>query len=165
MLEFTLPIRYHLFAFSSNFLSEMEKYAELMEEFGSEVTSKVHLELEQQRDQMPEFKDNRTALNMKQKTVEKVKKVGVRIRPSDDLGAAPLPEGYLTGAAQQGQPTSTYSISAVQRRAMAEESRPYEAPRLEKKSKNILRAGGGEVWEDPTLAYWDEGLGLCLWYR
>ncbi|KAJ3306131.1 RNA-binding protein 42 [Kappamyces sp. JEL0829] len=90
------------------------------------------------------------------------KKVPVRIRPSDSLGAAPMPEGYGTAlqALRAAKDAETASISKAplsfhERQRIAQESKPYEAPK-KKSDKKILRVGGGKIWEDTTLADWDQ---------
>ena len=110
-----------------------------------------------------EEEDNRTMLPIKGTSSSSyqrpVKKVKVRIKPTDDLGAAPMPEGYLQ-AIKKRMPepaVANVPISITQRKRMLEESMPYVAPK-EKKivGKKVIRAAGGEVWEDSNLVHWDE---------
>lgn len=87
-------------------------------------------------------------------TSTKIKgRVPVRFRPSDNMGAAPLPEGYL-----QYKNTTTAPIivpkTYQENKRIQQEQTPYVAPSKDK--KKILRAAGGEIWEDESLARFDE---------
>lgn len=94
------------------------------------------------------------------------KRVKVRIRPTDNMGAAALPEGYAdlkkkTSAweAKQGvQAAQAAALSFQEKSRIAEESRASTSGAAGSKlvqPKKILRVGGGKIWEDPTLLHWD----------
>ncbi|KAJ3056737.1 hypothetical protein HK097_004598 [Rhizophlyctis rosea] len=91
---------------------------------------------------------------------------------TSEEGAAPYPEGYTPSAAS----AKVITIGAEERKAAAVAALPsvsgpnivsgnYGTPGAAaaaakegkgKKKKNVVRAAGGEVWEDPTLAEWDD---------
>ncbi|KAI8901034.1 hypothetical protein BC833DRAFT_199819 [Globomyces pollinis-pini] len=86
---------------------------------------------------------------------KKVKTVKVRTRPSDGMGAAPLPEGYAASIAVTSNIKVPQSYHETMR--IAQEQRPYVPKKEIKQNKKVtIRAAGGEVWEDPSLIYWDE---------
>lgn len=102
-----------------------------------------------------------TSLSIKGVSKKTAKKVGVRIRPSDSLGAAAMPHGY-TQAQQSHQSVQAVQIpiSHQERIRMNEESRPYSAPvdKIKVGGKKVIRVGGGEIWEDSSLVHWDNGI-------
>ncbi|KAJ3271069.1 hypothetical protein HDV01_007082 [Terramyces sp. JEL0728] len=107
------------------------------------------------------IKDATTLLHIKKdgnKVEKKASRTKVKIRPSDNLGAAPLPEGYISSlmAKQQADPKIIAPTSHAEKVRIAREKRPYVPKPQKKGAQNVLRAGGGEVWEDPTLVYWDD---------
>jgi hypothetical protein len=85
------------------------------------------------------------------------KRIGVRTKPTDSLGAAPLPAGYLEHLASSAVPKVNVPTSYQENKIIHEESRPYIAPTNNKKNKAVtMRTAGGEVWIDNSLADWDE---------
>jgi hypothetical protein len=86
------------------------------------------------------------------------KKVQVRTRPSDNLGAAPLPEGYFEHMQSLNTKKINIPVSYQDNKRYQQESRPYVAPISNaKKNKTLtVRAAGGELWKDESLADWDE---------
>ena len=83
-------------------------------------------------------------------------RVPVRIIDPDSLGPAPLPEGYLEYLATKNikQTIKLPTFQMDQKRKM-QETIDYQKP-VKKSAQVQLRQIGGEVWEDPTLAFWDE---------
>ncbi|KAJ3104186.1 RNA-binding protein 42 [Phlyctochytrium planicorne] len=79
----------------------------------------------------------------------------------EDLKEVPYPEGYvpksaslLEEKAKKAAGTLMTNAAIAQRYLASKYSKPtnkFES----KKKKKILRAAGGEVWEDPTLNEWD----------
>lgn len=86
------------------------------------------------------------------------KTVQVRTRPSDNLGAAPLPEGYFEHIQSLNAKKINIPMSYQDNKRYQQESRPYVAPIPNyKKNKTLtVRAAGGELWKDESLADWDE---------
>jgi hypothetical protein len=88
------------------------------------------------------------------------KRVKVTIKPSDSYGPVSLPEGYMEFLAAKEAPKQSFIIplSYQERKRILEEKRAYVGPQDSKSSKIIaMRAAGGEVWEDSSLAIWDSG--------
>ena len=74
---------------------------------------------------------------------EATKRVKVRILPTDTMGAAPLPEGYLAkkkslNPSSSAQANAPIALSYHDRVRIAQETMPYTAPQ-EKTAKKILR--------------------------
>lgn len=103
-----------------------------------------------------------TSINIKSTSSSKParKRVSVRFRPSDDLGATPMPEGYSAAlASRSNQPAFTVPDSHYEQIRIQQERRPFMVSKKTKIDKKLtIRAAGGEVWEDPTLVHWDSGL-------
>lgn len=96
-------------------------------------------------------------MNNTQKT-KAPKRIGVRLRSTDTLGAAPMPEGYLKATAEVTPLAPTQiPLSYYERNRIVQESRPYVAPAKVNTNKKMIRVGGGEIWNDPTLVHWAEG--------
>lgn len=73
------------------------------------------------------------------------KKARVRLRLGDGIGAASLPEGYMAAIQKPTtSPALMAPISHHERNRIAQESKPYVAPKA-KTNQKILRVGGGEV--------------------
>jgi hypothetical protein len=149
--------------------SQSEDIQKLVNDFSEDALKKVEQltkDIKPKLGSLPTL-DPRSSLNMKAASYgqKAKKKVPVRIIASDSLGAAPLPEGY-TAAIQARKPVAVAEapMSHHERARIVEESRPYVAPKKVKPGKSIVRAGGGEVWADPTLVHWDDGMiaGLIL---
>ena len=85
------------------------------------------------------------------------KPVKVRITETDNLGPAPVPDGYFEYLATKNndKPIIKLPTFVIDSKRKLVESKEYVAP-SKKTTKVALRQGGGQVWEDPTLAFWDE---------
>ncbi|KAI8842554.1 hypothetical protein BC829DRAFT_364238 [Chytridium lagenaria] len=79
----------------------------------------------------------------------------------DDIKEVPYPEGYVPKSAaslEEKARKSKASLTNAQAIAQRYIASKYSAPTNKfdsKKKKKIVRAAGGEVWEDPTLHEWD----------
>ena len=84
-------------------------------------------------------------------------RVKVRLIETDSLGPAPVPLGYVEYLATKNiqKPSIKLPTFVIDKKRKLEETKEYVAP-AKKSNKVALRQGGGEVWEDPTLAFWDE---------
>jgi hypothetical protein len=75
---------------------------------------------------------------------------------SSSSGGVPYPEGYIPSITQKMiQQTKETIVPQQKHKKTAEEYTAEYLKKLEEPRKKILRAAGGEVWQDPTLEEWD----------
>jgi hypothetical protein len=89
------------------------------------------------------------------------KRIPVRIRPTDTLGSAPYPEGYIEYTQKSTQKIHI-PVSFQEARRLAQEQREF-VPTTSKKSKQqTIRAAGGEIWQDESMSLWDDSKSLLI---
>jgi hypothetical protein len=81
------------------------------------------------------------------------KRIPVKFRPTDTLGSAPYPQGYLEYTQKSTQQIHI-PISFQEARRLAQEQREF-IPSTSKSKKQNIRAAGGEIWQDESMSLWD----------
>ena len=132
-------------------LSELsaEQRAKIQQKVDEKVASNI-LKIQQQQERQTSNRANSTSglgLNIRKAddsiSREATKRVKVRVFPTDAMGAAPLPEGYLAMKKSlnpsSSQAAAPFALSYHDRVRIAQESMPYTAPKEKTTTKKILR--------------------------